>query len=98
MPNFKSVVHFHWVDFGGGCSACCSSSYDRCRTKSTPSVTRLRLDFDNDYQAYRIALARQDMEKPSDRDEKLCLNFAQKCVKNPKKINLHFLKIASHMV
>ena len=32
------------------------------------------------------------MEKPSDRDEKLCLNFAQKCVKNPKKNKYTFPK------
>ena len=35
MPNFKSVVYFLVVDFGGGC---CSrrSSCDRGKTKSTP--------------------------------------------------------------
>ena len=49
MPNFKTVVHFLLVDFGGGCSSCCSccSCCDRGKTKSTPSLTRLRLEFDN---------------------------------------------------
>ena len=41
MPNFKSVVHFLLVDFGGG--SCC----DMGKTKSTPSLTKLRLEFDN---------------------------------------------------
>ena len=40
MPNFKSVVHFLLVDCGGG--SCC----DRGKTKSTPSLTKLRLEFD----------------------------------------------------
>ena len=35
MPNFKSVVYFLVVDFGEGCSR--SSSWDRGKTKSTPS-------------------------------------------------------------
>ena len=47
MPNFRSVVHFLLIDFGGGSSSCCSSSCDRGKTKSTPSLTRLRLEFDN---------------------------------------------------
>ena len=34
MPNFKSVVNFLPVDFGGG------------KTKSIPSLTRLILEFD----------------------------------------------------
>ena len=39
MPNFKSVVYFLVVDFGGGCrsSSSSSSSCDRGKTKSTPS-------------------------------------------------------------
>ena len=47
MPNFKSVVNFLLVDFGGVSCSCCSSSFDRVKTKSTPSLTRLRLEFDN---------------------------------------------------
>ena len=39
------------IDFvGGSCSCCCcssSSSCDRGKTKSTPSLIRLRLEFDN---------------------------------------------------
>ena len=49
MPNFKSVVYFLVVDFGGGCSSC---SCDRGKTKSTPSPfdldwNGLGLEFDN---------------------------------------------------
>ena len=50
MPTFKSVVHLFLVDFGGGSCSCCSCCYsccDRGKTKSTPSLTRLRLEFDN---------------------------------------------------
>ena len=38
MPNFKSVVYFLVVDFGGGCSSSssCCSCCDRGKTKSTP--------------------------------------------------------------
>ena len=36
MPNFKSVVYFLVVDFGGGRRSS-SSSCDRGKTKSTPS-------------------------------------------------------------
>ena len=51
MPNFKSVVYFLVVDFGGGCS-CCSCCCDRGKTKSTPCPfdldwNRLGLEFDN---------------------------------------------------
>ena len=49
MPNFKSVVYFLVVDFGGGCS--CSCSCDRGKTKSTPcpfdlDLNGLGLEFD----------------------------------------------------
>ena len=53
MPNFKSVVYFLVVDFGGGCrSCCCSCSCDRGKTKSTPCPfdldwNGLGLEFDN---------------------------------------------------
>ena len=53
MPNFKSVVYFLVVDFGGGCSSSSSScSCDRGKTKSTPSPfdldwNGLGLEFDN---------------------------------------------------
>ena len=51
MPNFKSVVFFLVVDFGGGCRRC-SSCCDRGKTKSTPSPldldwNGLGLEFDN---------------------------------------------------
>ena len=36
------------------------------------------------YDDYEIALAKLGMEKLSERREQLCLNFAKKCVKNPK--------------
>ena len=39
-----SLVHFLLVDFGEGSCSC--SSCDRGKTKSTPSLTRLRLEFD----------------------------------------------------
>ena len=38
MPNYKYVIHFLLVDFGEGC--------DGGKTKSTPSLTKLRLEFD----------------------------------------------------
>ena len=56
MPNFKSVVYFLVVDFGGGCSSLSSRSSrsccDRGKTKSTPSPFDLNwnglgLEFDN---------------------------------------------------
>ena len=58
MPNFKSVVYFLVVDFGGGCSCCSCSSCcgDRGKTKSThcPSdldwTVSLGFEFDNNKQ------------------------------------------------
>ena len=38
VPNFKSVVYFLVVDFGGGCHSR-SSSCERGKTKSTPGPT-----------------------------------------------------------
>ena len=38
VQNFKSVVHFVLLDFGGGCSSC-SSCCDGGKTKSTPGPT-----------------------------------------------------------
>ena len=52
MPNFKSVVYFLVVDFGGGCRCRCRSCCDRGKTKSNPSPldldwNGLGLEFDN---------------------------------------------------
>ena len=41
-----------------------------------------RIILKNEYQTYEKALMKLEMEKLCDRREKLCLNFAQKCVKN----------------
>ena len=49
MPNFKSVVYFLVVDFGGGCRrscCCCCCSCDMGKTKSTPCPFDLRMDLD----------------------------------------------------
>ena len=43
-----------------------------------------RIILKNEYQTYKKALRKLGMEKLSDRREFLCLNFAKKCVKNPR--------------
>ena len=44
----------------------------------------LRIILKDKYQTYKKALAKIGLDKLSDRREKLCLIFAQKCTKNPK--------------
>ena len=44
----------------------------------------LRIILKDKYQTYKKALAKIGLDKLSDRREKLCLIFAQKCKKNPK--------------
>ena len=44
----------------------------------------LRIILKDQYQTYKKALAKIGLDKLSDRREKLCLIFAQKCTKNPK--------------
>ena len=47
MQNFKSVVYFLLIDFGGGsCSSSSCCSCDRGKTKTNPNLTRLRMEFD----------------------------------------------------
>ena len=38
----------------------------------------------NEYNGYENSLLKLDMEKLEDRRKQLCLNFAKKCVQNPK--------------
>ena len=47
MQNFKSVVHFLLVNFGGGSCFVVLLLLKGGKTKPTLSLTRLRLEFDN---------------------------------------------------
>ena len=50
----------------------------------------------NEYHTYSKALRRLGMDLLSTRREKLCLNFAQKCVKNPKTVDMFPLNRKLH--
>ena len=55
-----------------------------------------RIILKNGYQTYTKALRKLGMKKLSDRRELLCLNFAKKCVKNPKTKHMFPLNDKTH--
>ena len=56
----------------------------------------LRIILKNNYQTYKKALIRLGMETLNERRQKLCLNFAQKCVKNPRTTHMFPENIKTH--
>ena len=50
----------------------------------------------SNYIGYEKSLANLGIEKLSDRREQLCLNFAKKCVKNPKPTHMFPQNIKKH--
>ena len=55
-----------------------------------------RIMLQEQYRGYRNALNRLELETLSERRENLCLNFALKCAKNPKTINMFPRKNKQH--
>ena len=55
-----------------------------------------RIILKNGYQTYTKALRKLGMKKLSDRRELLCLNFAKKCVKNPRTKHMFPLNNKTH--
>ena len=48
------------------------------------------------YESYKLALSKLDLETLESRRKNLCLNFAQKCLKNPKLQQMFPLNIKEH--
>ena len=56
----------------------------------------LRIILQNKYKSYEKSLVKLGMERLEDRREKLCLNFAKKCIKNPKTAHMFPLNKKAH--
>ena len=56
----------------------------------------LRIILKDQYQTYKKALVKLGLENLSERREKLCLTFAQKCIKNPKTAHMFPMKEKTH--
>ena len=58
----------------------------------------LRIILKDQYKTHKHALAKLGLEKLSERREKLCLTFAQKCTKNPRTANMFPMKKKKHLM
>ena len=58
----------------------------------------LRIILKDQYKTYKHALAKLGLEKLSERREKLCLTFAQKCTKNPRTAYMFPMKKKKHLM
>ena len=58
----------------------------------------LRIILKDQYQTYKKALVKLGLENLSERREKLCLTFAQKCIKNPKTAHMFPMKEKTHIM
>ena len=58
----------------------------------------LRIILKDQYKTYKHALAKLGLEELSERREKLCLTFAQKCTKNPRTANMFPMKKKKHLM
>ena len=56
----------------------------------------LRIILRNQYYSYKKALAKLGLGRLTDRREKLCLDFAKKCIRNPKTTHMFPLKTKEH--
>ena len=56
----------------------------------------VKLILGDNFKNYKSALLKLDMQPLSDRREELCLNFAKRCIRNPKTRSMFPLKTKEH--
>ena len=60
-----------------------SLTQENCSNIERVQKTALRIILQREYSTYESALEENDLDTLNVRREKLCLNFAKKCLKNP---------------
>ena len=73
-----------------------SLTQENCSDLERVQKSAVKLILGTKYNGYEKSLRKLGMEKLSERREQLCLNFARKCVKNPKTKHMFPENIKKH--
>ena len=74
----------------------CGLTLENAKDLERVQKSAVRIIMGGQHESYKLALSKLDLDTLESRRKNLCLNFAQKCLKNPKLQQMFPLNIKEH--